>query len=267
MNKQLIIAATGVLIAATAMAGPISLGTAGVAHTEDFNTLLTSGGSGGNTIFANTEIVNALFWTGTAGPDISTGWWANNNQAYGYASGGAVSANHSRVASFGSSDGDTERAFGLGFQAPGGFGAQFQNNTGGAVTQLDIAYDGEQWYRGNVTVGLTFDYSLDATSLMDAGATWTTVSALDFVAPNTLGMWTTGDGNLAANREADISASITGLNISDGATFFIRWGADGTGKGLGIDNVSVTAIPEPATMGLVALFGGAVLFIRRRFMI
>lgn len=33
------------------------------------------------------------------------------------------------------------------------------------------------------------------------------------------------------------------------------------------DNVSLTVIPEPATMGLVCLFGGSVLFIRRRFMI
>ncbi|WP_372807623.1 hypothetical protein [Pontiella sp.] len=34
-----------------------------------------------------------------------------------------------------------------------------------------------------------------------------------------------------------------------------------------LDNVSVTVIPEPATLGLVAAFGGSVLFIRRRFMI
>lgn len=34
-----------------------------------------------------------------------------------------------------------------------------------------------------------------------------------------------------------------------------------------LDNISVTVIPEPATLGLVAVFGGGVLFIRRRFMI
>ncbi|VGO13043.1 hypothetical protein PDESU_01597 [Pontiella desulfatans] len=33
-----------------------------------------------------------------------------------------------------------------------------------------------------------------------------------------------------------------------------------------VDQFSVTAIPEPATLGLIAGFGGAVLFIRRRFM-
>lgn len=33
-----------------------------------------------------------------------------------------------------------------------------------------------------------------------------------------------------------------------------------------VDNVSVTAIPEPATMGLLAAFGGGLLFIRRKLM-
>ncbi|MDZ8117803.1 Ig-like domain-containing protein [Pontiella sp. NLcol2] len=222
----------------SSLAGPIPL--TGPTHTETFDSLLTSGGSGGGSITPNAEIVNALFWTGTAGADLSTGWWANSAQTYGYACGGTVSANHSRVASFGSSDGAAERAFGLGFQAPGGFGAQLQNNTGSNITQLAVSYDGEQWYRGNTTVGLAFEYSLDATSLMDAGATWIAVSQLDFTAPNVLAMWTTGDGNLSANRVAGISHVISGLNIADGATFFIRWGADGTGNGLGIDNVSIT---------------------------
>jgi hypothetical protein len=34
-----------------------------------------------------------------------------------------------------------------------------------------------------------------------------------------------------------------------------------------IDSVSLTQIPEPATLGLIAAFGGGIMFIRRRFMI
>lgn len=34
----------------------------------------------------------------------------------------------------------------------------------------------------------------------------------------------------------------------------------------GIDNVNLSVIPEPATLGMVAVFGGGILFIRRRFM-
>ena len=38
------------------------------------------------------------------------------------------------------------------------------------------------------------------------------------------------------------------------------------GKTFLVENVNVNVIPEPATLGLVAAMGGAVLFIRRRFM-
>jgi hypothetical protein len=34
-----------------------------------------------------------------------------------------------------------------------------------------------------------------------------------------------------------------------------------------IDSVTLTQIPEPATLGLIAAFGGGILFVRRRFMI
>ncbi len=44
-------------------------------------------------------------------------------------------------------------------------------------------------------------------------------------------------------------------NVLNDDTNFIAW-----------DNVNLTVIPEPATLGLGAVFGGAVLFIRRRFM-
>lgn len=46
--------------------------------------------------------------------------------------------------------------------------------------------------------------------------------------------------------------------------FVPLWGADST---VGFDNVGVNAIPEPATMGLMGLFGGGLMFFRRRFRI
>lgn len=45
-------------------------------------------------------------------------------------------------------------------------------------------------------------------------------------------------------------------NVLNSNSNFVAW-----------DDVSLTVIPEPATMGLVGVFGGAVLFIRRRFTI
>ena len=36
---------------------------------------------------------------------------------------------------------------------------------------------------------------------------------------------------------------------------------------VGFDNVRLDAIPEPATLGMVALFGGGIIFIRRNRML
>ncbi|MCK5924028.1 MAG: hypothetical protein KAG66_24045, partial [Methylococcales bacterium] len=42
-------------------------------------------------------------------------------------------------------------------------------------------------------------------------------------------------------------------------------GFGGTGQ-IELDNLVVTQIPEPATLGMVAIYGGSILFIRRKLM-
>ena len=125
-------------------------------------------------------------------------------------------------------------------------GAQFSNATGGTITRLDISFDGELWYTGpQAKVGepdtLTFDFSTDATSVLDGAATWTPVAELNFTAPSdNRSQFTFFDGNLDENRVAGISHIITGLNIAVGSTFFIRW-SNSASHAVGIDDVSVTA--------------------------
>ncbi|QBG47010.1 PEP-CTERM sorting domain-containing protein [Verrucomicrobia bacterium S94] len=67
------------------------------------------------------------------------------------------------------------------------------------------------------------------------------------------------------------SVAIGGLtDLSDydyiGVRFTINSVGDAGNVGATIENISLVAIPEPATMGMIAFFGGAVLFVRRRFM-
>ena len=63
--------------------------------------------------------------------------------------------------------------------------------------------------------------------------------------------------------EFTISYTATAADVGD----HVGIGLSGT-TGLYVDDFSdITVIPEPATLGLVALFGGAVLFVRRKFMI
>ncbi|MBK9051066.1 MAG: Ig-like domain-containing protein [Chloroflexi bacterium] len=146
--------------------------------------------------------------------------------------------------SFGAT-GNSERAFG-GLQSGSltpTIGSSFTNNTGQTITSLDIAYMGEQWRLGATgrQDRLDFQYSLNATSLT-TGA-WTNVDSLDFNAPITTGTAGALDGNLPANR-VNVSASITGLSILDGSTFWIRWtdfNATGADDGLAVDDFSLTA--------------------------
>jgi len=149
------------------------------------------------------------------------------------------------------------------------FGASFTNNTGNTINEITIEYTGEQWRLG--TAGrvdrLDFQYSLDATNLNTG--TWIDFNALDFTAPVNSGTVGALDGNLDANK-SNITATITGLSIPSGATFWIRWNdydATGFEDGLGIDdfylraastcNVSISGfVPSSGPVGTSVLITG-----------
>jgi len=146
--------------------------------------------------------------------------------------------------------GSTERAFGTllsGTLTPI-VGASFTNNTGATITSLDISYTGEQWRFGAVGRAdeLDFQYSTTATGL-NVGA-FTGVNALNFVAPVQAAVGAR-DGNAVGNRAA-VSATISGLSIAPGATFWIRWtdfNAAGADDGLAIDDFTLTPHGAVAT--------------------
>src|SRR3954451_817552 len=208
----------------------VSLTALGSPVTENFDTL-------GNTAASTTNTALPAGWYIT-----ETGGGARDNEQYGVDTGGSTTGD---IYSYGAAA-STERALGelrSGTLIPL-FGAKFTNNTGAAITSLDVSYTGEQWRFGGVhsTVAdrLDFQYSVNATDL--STGTYLDANALDFNPPVTAGTAGALDGNAAANRTA-ISSTITGLNIPAGATFFIRFSdvdATGADDGLAIDNVSVT---------------------------
>jgi len=167
-------------------------------------------------------------------------------------------------------NGSTDRALGSLRQGGGNgpqsgnfgvFGANFQNTSGSAVARLNISYTGEEWRLGADGRGpdrLQFQYSLNASSL--TSGTWINAPSLNFLTPNLTGVGA-HDGNLAVNQ-TQIAGSIGFLNIPVGGTFWVRWvDANLPGHesedGLAIDNFSITAIPEAAT--LAAGFGMSLL--------
>jgi predicted extracellular nuclease len=203
---------------------PVAITSLGTPVNEDFNTLASTGTSSttpagwgfveSGTSGAVNGIYTANIGTGTAGDTYS----------YGNSS---------------------DRAFGalLSNTFTSVIGAQYRNDTGATITSLTIGYTGEQWRLGAVSRvdKLDFQISTNATALNDG--TWTDVNAFDFTAPVTAGAVGALDGNAAANRTG-INSTITGLNISPGSTFFIRWtdfNATGSDDGLAIDDFSIEA--------------------------
>jgi uncharacterized protein len=211
----------------------VSLTAPGTAYQQNFDTLSNTAGSTTNTLAIVGWLMN------------ETGGGARDNEQYAVDTG---AGNAGDTYSYGAAAA-ADRALGSlrsGSLIPS-YGACFTNNTGVAVTSLNIAYTGEQWRLGTVsrTDQINFEYSTDSTSLTTG--TWTSVSALNFVTPNTT---TTGakDGNAAGNRTA-LASTITGLSIANGATFWIRWvdtDASGADDGLAVDDFSLT--PNPTAL-------------------
>ena len=193
-----------------------------------------------------TQNFNTLAKTGTAST-LPSGWLlletgTNANATY---TAGTGSSNSGDTYSFGIDAAD-DRALGTvqSGSLVSSFGVAFTNTTGGAITSLKIAYLGEQWRLGATARAdrLDFQYSTDATSL--ATGTWVNADQLDFTGPITTGTVGALDGTVAANATA-INFTITGLNIGNGVTFYLRWSdfnATGADDGLGIDDFSIEAI-------------------------
>jgi hypothetical protein len=219
-------------LSATAFGQCVSLTTSGAAYTQNFDTLSNTAGSTTNNL-----TITGWFMT-------ESGGGARDNEQYGVDTGASTTGD---TYSYGAA-GNTERALG---QLRSGtlistFGSCYTNNTGATIDTLDVVYTGEQWRLGTAarTDQINFEYSTNATDLVTG--TWTGVSALNFVTPNTA---TTGakDGNAAANRTA-LSSTIPGLSIPNGATFWIRWtDADATSAddGLAVDDFSLTPQGAP----------------------
>ncbi|MCU0395096.1 MAG: endonuclease [Chitinophagaceae bacterium] len=225
MNRLLLISAfllSGIL----SLAQPVSITTLNTAYTQDFNTLAVSGTS------STLPVGWLLAEAGT-----------NANNTYAADNGNVISGNSY---SYGTGTA-TDRAFG-GLQSGSlvpTLGVAFTNNTGSNITSLAISYTGEMWRAGVLNRGaadrLDFQYSVDATSLTDGS--WTDVNNLDFNSPVISTAVGPLDGNLSANRTA-VSFTITGLNIPNGSTFYLRWvdfNIASSDDGLAIDDFSLSA--------------------------
>jgi hypothetical protein len=143
------------------------------------------------------------------------------------------------------------------------------NGTGAAVNSLNIGYDVRVFstttnnnnYSSGPYVGIEELPGYWLFYSLDGGATYTNVSQLN------------ADGKTWANvvgtvHEAASNVALAGTWAA-GAPIYLRW-VDDNAQGpspdqlIGLDNLSISATPEPATLSLLAV--GGVALLRRRWM-
>ncbi len=231
-------------------------------YTENFDTLLNSG----------------------TGSTMPADWYfsetgSNSNTTYTANDGSTLSGN---TYSYGTGA-STDRALGelTSNSVVSTLGASFTNKTGGTIGRLVISYVCEQWRSGDTTDVadiLNFQYSTDATSLTTG--TWTDWNGLDCTSSVTTLAAGALDGNNSSYRKS-VSDTITGLNIANDATFWLRWTStniSGSDDGLAIDDfvmdeqdssaVTLSRLAAQPTGALPLAFGllalGALVVVRRK---
>jgi hypothetical protein len=188
---------------------------------------------------------NAIGWTNDSSVP---GWYAvalgGGSMFYNAQPGGCGAEGFSTYGM----DGSTERNLGTWNRTSNptnpAIGSKCRNNTGGTITSIRVQYTGEQWFRSttaNILDRLDFQYSTDATALNNG--TWTDHDPLDFITPQRSNIGAL-DGNLPQHQTV-FDQTITGLNIPNGATFWLRWvdfnqNSLTTQDMLGIDNLTYT---------------------------
>jgi hypothetical protein len=266
MNKSWI---TLVIVAAAASASAQVSFTG--SYSQNFDTLANSG-----TANAWTDNTTLAGWYMRRVDDVN-GVLANQYNA------GDGTSNAGAVYSFGST-GSAERALGSvgsGSVEHMAYGVRLTNNTGSAISSLNLSFIGEQWRDGGNTTPVAqsqlFSYSLTSTVIgadiqasggvagYTADPNFTRVASFDITSPVFGTTATALDGNLAANRVSIAGTLTLGTPWANGTDLWLRWvdiNDVGNDMGLGVDQLSVTSVPEPASMALLGI--GALALLRRR---
>lgn len=122
-------------------------------------------------------------------------------------------------------------------------GVLLYNDAGTPISELYIAYTGEQWRNGGGGVQrMSFSYQISSAPITSLTAgSWTNYAALDFASPVTGGTAGALDGNLPSNRRS--LAEVVPLNLAAGDYLMLRWtniNDQGADHGLAIDDLLVS---------------------------
>lgn len=210
------------------------------AYLQEFNTLPKSG----EFIFVNDTTLKGWYSSVTAG-------WVSN----GATSGDAPIGSGSNIYSWGAVSG-SDRSLGIfsrnSSAYTGRLGLQMQNTSGATIDAVTLTFNVEQWRRNSGGATLSFGYLTTAESGSQLTASnYTTDTRGGLTDFNTSGSGGT-DGNNSTYQQR-ISFTLSGLDWKSGEYLWLRWNFSSAGNavGIGLDDLKVSAIPEPSAVAIV----------------
>lgn len=254
--KTLLLAAAAAVTLAALPAHALSVTSTAYTYSQDFDGLASTGAGlsftlpGWNLYSTNSATPVSTYSTSTGSSGTTSGFYSfgtNSDRALGSIITNAFAGT--------SGSGNVSMVLAL------------TNDSGVALSELGVRYDGEQWRNQSAAVQtlklqVGFGSSYSAVAFSDTG--------FDFASPMVGGTATLLDGNLAANRVVGIGGNFdTSASWAPGSTLWLRWfdlNDVGNDQLLAIDNISlsVTAVPEPETYALLLAGLGALGLLARR---
>jgi hypothetical protein len=235
MKRLLILAALAVMLGGEVKAGFV---------VNAINQTFSQNFDGLNTGTGLTVLDSSGWRLGQASPT-----WATGTTSLTQVQTGALTSS-SAGGSWNFRDGTTttDRSIGFltssGFSSPRAIMVEIHNQSGNTINELSINFDYEKYRSGSRAFTMLFFHSSN-------GSTWTAASSGDQAYAADANNTTIYSSPLTTSK----SVSLTGLNISANSNYYLRWDYVGSGgstnaQAIGLDNFSISAVPEP-TSGLL----------------